>query len=338
MTYNTFASGVNTSFSTELNENFTALSDEAGKNLQVERLLNNRFRMNDESTFGASARSIMVNAVSTALVDTSTNFNYVFSEAHGLTGDTISMTTQPLLSSGTDINRASGMFHYDVYTVYDEFDDGSISESLWTKSGSINYSESAASHYIEIRDSNTNDGTLTSNDLSAYPYIQLSGSVDASTYNNEIATIRLTDGTNGSSIVSVKGTDTPDNIAFNVEIYVDWANKRGIMIGLNSTPTVIDFTSWTSLKVQLDVQSNHSGTYNRARLTKIRLGNTSPSTVPTISLSADGGSNYDTLDFDGQVVNMGTAGTSLQLKLDATVASNEVLVVKGYSLYMADLD
>lgn len=367
---NTFTGGVNTSFSTELNENFAT-------NLKIGQL---------GLTGGAAiwprggiTKNLCLTTCSTFEEDiaTTTNLTHdpgVNSYSTSTSGSFSFQTPDFPMGSSTD-ELISDLGYY-FFKAYDEFIDGTVSTSLWSTSTTLNgvgapqASITETGGYVQVYAEGSvsdaeGDGTaeLTSQTDFTGSSILVGYYLNATEQSNNLingqARLQITDGTNTENIRSKIVDDSEDGSISETGIlqlyesggtvyyraYVDeTASSRGSfypnLIDKVVVEGTIDVSSWSSVKLKAyafgdsdsvgNVSGRSSGT---VRLYYVRQPLASPSSTITLSASANGGTNWTTTG--APVTTVSTSGSSATIKAEGTIASGEGLAIE-YAIWGAN--
>lgn len=227
---------------------------------------------------------------------------------------------------------------YDIYTVIDECDNSSLDATIFPTSTSC----TEGTNGISV----PNGGHLITKDLSGYKTFSFAYRTDLNAGGGGTTiVIKLTDGTSNSTIVtSTSDTNIRNNLNGECTVYVDWANKKAYVINsvyddavgpaggaayrtIKHVSTYVDLSGWTALKI--DHANGISG--SSSTFYYLRSGIATPTTTVVLSGSADAGSHYTT-GMSGAPMMLGTAGSTLCVKLTGTVGSSEVVVIRGVAM------
>jgi hypothetical protein len=252
----------------------------------------------------------------------------------------------PEIVFDSTISKGYVLVDYEIFKTIDECDNSSIDATVWPTSTAATEGTNGINVYLF-----GTSGQLLSKDLSGSKILNCHVVVDAWTVAGSSCTFRLTDGTNIQNIASCSGSggggaSSEDSIDGEFTFYVDWTNKKVYVVynyqyarygGGTDTGNytyrvfrnqTFSLAGWTALKLEFIT----SGSANTScKIYYLREGKTSPSTSPAITLSADGGSNYESVS-NGVAHSFSTTGTILQAKVACTVASGECLAIKSVTM------
>jgi hypothetical protein len=245
---------------------------------------------------------------------------------------TIKSNAIPLLSSGS---RFSVMPHYNIYELYDECDDSSVNTGLWTKISGTDATE--GTKYIQFQ-----NGDYRTNDIKTKKYVTCYLVVNEGNQPSQNV-VTFYDGTTEVSVLNFPTTGASDSFSFTgqLNLRIDWVNKKAFLttryVGGKSSPGN-DFRRRREFDHSIDISSLTGNLYlrfnppnggNPLRLYHLRIGKSSPSTTITKSYSVDD-SSFTT--FDTPFV-LSETGSFAVFKATGIVATNEVIVFNGFTLY-----
>lgn len=319
MTFNTFTSGIDTSFSTKLNQNFgfSGYGNIRGTLSPLGRACyNHAFTSNDAAT-------------STNFSYDSTDDNYVVlgTSAGTLITETVLSSSMIGRNIGSKINIGVVSWDYYIFTVYDECADSSFNTSLWT----------------------ANTGTPSENtdrwSVSGSSGGALSVSSDTS-FRSDLAVIfRTTFSTNGGGngaktggiYVSDGSTDieldydsqsgtTPLNITGTYVLHMDATNSKIYAYKNGSYHRTLDMSTVTNnWYIYWKSGTTLASEVFTAECYYLRRITGSETTTVTQSFSSNNGSDYYTVS--NNVVSITNTGYQMVAKLTTTPASGEGVAV-----------
>lgn len=249
------------------------------------------------------------------------------------TAGTYSLTSRsiPLISTNSKVLITP---IYNVYSLYDECDNSSIDGTKWVKVSGDNATEDTKS--LQVGSGGGNATIYRTADLSSYSFINLDYSMSGT------ATIRFYDGTAsveiGDNVINTRPSSTSgDNNRGTLNIRLDWVNKRayvkhvGIYFdGTNSKPFADNYCvnlSTLSTNIYLEFNVDSSSYIN---IYGLRTGKAGASTTIVTEYTRDGGTNWTSTS--GGIGTSTSAGTTLKVRFTGTVASNEVIILRGWSI------
>jgi len=236
----------------------------------------------------------------------------------------------------------TGKIHmdYEIYTIYDEFTDGSVNHSLWTSGGTV----SESSNTLNIAASSS----IYSNDLSGSNSINVTGKLvaDGADGATVYTYLQLSDGTNHVNILNAAQEEAAEveTVYYDMNFHiVDWGSKLVHGVGkyyvndplnrLNeyspfeltyTYDQLIDCSSLSDLRIRVVTGANSSS----ATIYNLRIANNNPSTTATVTISPDNGANFETT-LNGAPHKFTNSGSQIRSKIAGTVQDGEVLVLKG---------
>ncbi len=272
------------------------------------------------------------------IAPTSTNCTFHEDEAEYVVLPSLAYDLRtPIYKTSATTNKCYAAFDYEIWTEYDEFEDAAVAGGLWTTAGTV----AEAGGLLTVGGSGGGD-TAETNDLSSYGVIRFGFQLysDVGEAGSD-AVVEYYDGNAHASLIIADG-DGDDLISKIGEItmYNDWTNKKlyvtySVLCAHSIAGTsnnaqgrydkVFDLAGATSLKVRFRTGTD-TGSRSRARY--LRLGNEDPSTTVQFAVSADGGSNFDSID-EYSHADIANTGTEIQGKVSGTTAAGEVLVIRS---------
>jgi len=201
------------------------------------------------------------------------------------------------------VNSCLVRWDYDVLDAYDECDDSSVSGTYWTTTGTV--AENTYGIYA------TSAGTFKTNDLASYPAIRVpfyaistSGAAASGPY---CSIILEDDSANTTTPIEIHGTgssnvheswgelviynnSTDDRIHTVINQFIRTNDQREMLLDTATQDT----STWDGkLRVKGSWVAGGGGS-GTIKIFNVRKGTLSPSTSMTVSVSADGGSHYET--------------------------------------------
>lgn len=282
--------------------------------------------------------------------DTATTKTGLTLRANGYLGEYTKATAgaYSYISQGIliDSNATWGytLFDYEIFTVIDECDNSSLSATNFPTS--TNCTE--GTNGIAV----AKNGALITKDLSGIKVINFLFSLSCTAVAGAASVLLFRDsGANTATVLTANGgggggAALDEQKYAECTVYLDWANKKcwynisayeqsnpsGTQAGgyiRSYTKTVyLSLAGWATFSISITTTDVSTAS---ATFSYMRAGLTSPTTTSTISLSADNGSNFTTTG-NGTPCKLGTAGTTLQAKIAGTVATGEVISIKGMQL------
>lgn len=290
-----------------------------------------------KSKFSADTNLIRLNntdwaTTTTGMTTETSEGNYYCGTAGGFT---LTSFAFPLLSTNSKVTLVP---HYEIFKLYDECDDSSVSGTNWVKTGTATATEDT--HKIAFpANSVYHTSNLSAENLITFRYY---GAAE----NDGVVTIDFYDGTNSVNLFTLTSSSGGGYNYYAqgvITIRLDFTNKRALVsfrqTGGRTTYTVNYATNQDEFTQLIDLSSLSTNCYLNMTVTNhatsllhiyyLRLGKASPSTTITNSYSRDN-TNYTNMT-NGYVTSTGT-GTTITAKSTGTVASNEVLVFKGWTI------
>lgn len=303
--------------------------------------MSNKRNPTDPFASYSSVNSYDLNCAQTNLFQTTTgltNRNGVYYKDDAATY-TLETQDIPLISSSSKVTVIP---NYEIFELYDETDDSSIDGTKWT---TVSGSPTETSTYIQVQ--GTANEEVRTNDLSSYSLIMLDYTVRSSTSGD--ARIRFSDGSNVVNIATAdtsgapameSGTmiirlDATNEIAYVTKRYVKSSTSPVDEADFATTPIHIfeeteyyDLSSLsTNFYISMIVTDVDANTYGR--IYGLRLGKASPTTSATTSYSRNG-TDFTTFT-QGFGISTGS-GSTITAKITGTVASSEVIWIKGFTI------
>lgn len=307
MTFNTFTSGVNTTFSSELNTNFNILR------------------------YG-NLTSFETNHYVGALAENFGNNAFIM-KVDGILSSTDNMTSGVASTTGAFSGTTYSVgFGSNVSTLYTEFD-YSIFKRL--NEAGISAARNSGGSGAGTTRSSDSSNLLQGEGVVYFSYNIANNAIDAGSGTG----IQLYDGTNGLNIKQTGGGSINGTTGF-IELFLDWANKRVIVNDYIDTTTVAGVTSPTrtlttsylsasalvgSAYLSVYATVDASGGNCASSASKIRGKKTTTASTVNLKVSGDGGSNFTTLSNNPDVLAIGVVGSNLVFRIDGTLDSTEVL-------------
>jgi len=253
------------------------------------------------------------------------------------------------LPSTSTISDGVVFVDYEVFETIDECDNSSVDSSVWTTTSgtvtettSLNITGQGGTSYARSKDLSSEKVILVK------AFVQAHALSDGSA---QTSSIILTDGTSSTGLVAAISSYTGDTPFYHAEVKVivtDWANKK-VMVEVayygendrteSGTYKYLFFDRYNKLytltgytALQVEVKATNGGASADCRVYSLRASKNGPDTAtPTISLSADGGANWETVT-NGKEHAFTNTGTLLKARISGTPAVGEVVVLNGFKM------
>ncbi len=248
----------------------------------------------------------------------------------------------------SNITYLGGFAVYDIWEVYDECNDGTVDTTKWTTSGTVGET-SGDNSYLYIDNSSyaqTNTFSL-SNTKEIEFLVSLGGNIGGVgfTYN---ASVILTDGTNTTTLESLGSNSNASTnkklslikIMFSGSTAIVFIKTKYYWSGNSETERystktfTIDLTGWSNPYLKFERTDTTTNTNVRMKVFYVRqrTSSFSPSSTIQVKLSNDGGTTWNNISNYSSVVNL-TANNQPKLRFEATPATGEVVVFRGYGVW-----
>lgn len=340
MTYNTFSSGVNTSFSTELNANRTLLHNQT----QRDHLFGlDTYGDTNSIPLGIATKGFHNASVTTAL-EASTN---LYVREFGLLADgtqDTSFTFQGInhLTAHT-VTEGMPYIKHDIFGVYDLFNSGTVNTSLWTTAGTVAIESNSLK--IGPTGSTASTSAVTTADLSSYKNFMVYFNLIVRRY---FGTVSVTDGT---TTIQVLTTDAV--VGENTDLHLLWDGYH--RHNIDTTNNVLlthavyrerfyddaDPTQLYERRVQRTIRTDISTLSGSVKLKYSSRDNTANSSYwylrgafydkssyssnVTVSCALDG-TNYETITGVHQFTS---TGSIINNKCTGTLAADEAVIISA---------
>jgi len=301
--------------------------------------------------------------------DTKTNLTYSssYTDEYYAAGN-IAITFESMgYKIPANVDELSVCLDYNIYTVIDECDDNAVNAAIWTNiTGGGQVTEDA--DRLSCTDSGAAAGALASTlDISGYGAVQMYFRLRsaASDVRKSDAWLKLIDsGVNTSTILTANGIAIAVGYRSWQEIYgiatfyINWTDKKVLINldyyndrhtnlagapGVGENPDTwkeiknetqyVDVTGWADLSIKLETLATGVGAGDSAvaECFYLRKLLPSPTSALTLSASANGGTNYQTIQNNTRTL-FSNAGSEIMVKISGTVVATEVLSIKGVRL------
>lgn len=314
MAYNTFTGGVNTSFSTELNENFKGARQGHLANGAVTHL-----SLTGDNAKSYDQKTVFLNIDNTSNFATTTNLST-------LNGGNVSSHT-----AGAYEAETGDIYFIDSSTEYYVQADYNIFKAIRTST----LSSTAPSPGSDSDD----DSTDLVNEKVVWFGFNM-GNGDGS------STVVLTDGSNDVTLYSSSSGGSANQAVDGViKLHFDYANDQVYVIRNIEQSSGADEISQSRISCDLvDISSLTGGNYyigtkatagaggsGDCSVYYIRSSKSSPSTTATLTISGDGGSTDDSVT-NGSVGNLTSTSQRCSVKLAGTIAAGEGIEINNITI------
>lgn len=314
MSFTTFISGVNTSFSTELNDN--------------------SYLMSRLALYGNDDAKTVSYDFSSDQATVKTNLTYDADEDVYFGSNASVVLEMPSKAGGNFegvYDVASLQFNYTAYTIYDECNDSSFNTTNFT--ASANAAEDTVK--CEASDTGGTDVTLDADNNTAgwsisQKFLIRTGYIFAGS-GDWIYTLNLVGVSSGSVALDTTASGSAGNGQSTYEIYIDTTNDLASVYENKVFKAVYDVSGLSgNYYLQVKVACTGAGADATSEIYYVRIEQGDESSTATKSFSSDGGNNY-TASVNGIANLSGNTNYATRIKLTSTVAADEIIVIKNCS-------